>query len=75
MRRHVSMEQLARDVLLDAHVAVREKNAAASRIEAPMATKLGKLLAKVAAEIRNTDNDTLTYADIAAVAEVRRGQR
>lgn len=75
MRRHLSMEELAKDVLTSARSAVMEKNAnAVSRVE-PMQTQLGELLAKTAHELRNVQEDDLTYADIVKVAEVRLGYR
>lgn len=73
MRRHMTMEQLARDVLADARATALEKTA--STTKAPvLQTEIGQLLTKVAAEIRSAEYSDLTYADIALAAEVRRGR-
>lgn len=71
MRRHMTMDQLARDVFEAAAVSTVTKVASASEYRSDLAT----LLSKVASEIRNTEMDTLTYADIVKVAEARYGQR
>jgi len=73
MRRHLSMDQLAHDVLRDVVQAERVKSASA----APVALKsaLGELLVKVATELRSADGDSLTYDDVVKVAEDRRAKR
>ena len=75
MRRHISMEQLVSDVMKTAHEAVREKSASAVNSSGSLTTEIGRLLTKVAAEIRDTPSDNLTYADVVTVAEARRAKR
>jgi hypothetical protein len=67
----MSMDELARDVLSAVKTAETEKTAST----APnMTTELGSLLCKVAEEIRTAGALGVTYADITAVAEVRRAR-
>jgi len=75
MRRHMTMEQLARDVLQAAATAKQEKTASAVQAKGSLNTEMAQLLSKVASEVRNYNSQELTYADVAAVAEARRGQR
>lgn len=74
MRRHMTMEQLAREVLTEARTAVAEKTASVSS-RPELRTEVGQLLTKVASQIRSAEYEDLTYADIAVAVEARRGQR
>ena len=74
MRRHISMDQLARDVLESVETARIEKVAAENTRAPNMQTDLGSLLVKCAEEIRAASAEGLTYAEIAAVAEARRAR-
>lgn len=69
MRRHMSMDELARDVLADVRSVSTEKTASDG-----MTTELGILLCKMAEEIRSDASAELTYADLVRAAEVRRAR-
>lgn len=71
MRRHMSMDELARDVLSAVKTAELEKTA---HVAPTMTTELGSLLCKIAEEIRHSPTADLTYADVVAVSEARRAR-
>lgn len=72
MRRHMSMDQLAQEVLHSVVATERTKVASAPAVAS---SELGGLLVKMAAELRAVDGGEVSYADIEKIAEVRRAKR
>lgn len=74
MRRHITMDQLATDILRQASEAssATEKTSAYSL---KAVSDIAENLVKLANEIRKSKEDSLTYHDIAHAAEGRLGKR
>ena len=73
MRRHITMDQLAAEVL--GSVVHAERSKTASHVAPKVATDVGQALVKLAAELRTAAADSLTYDDVVKVAEERRAKR
>lgn len=73
MRRHVSMDQLAHEILSE--VAATPSPTVKTASAESHASELAQLLIKVANEIRSAPDDSLSYDDIAVAAEARLGKR
>ena len=73
MRRHLTMDQLAAEVL--GSVVQAELTKTASVAPAPARTDVGAALMKLAAELRTAADDSLTYDDVVKIAEERRAKR
>lgn len=74
MRRHMSMHELADDVLRQASATAQTKTAQAA-MNVDSLGVMAQQLIKLANEIRQSQSESLTYDDIALVAEGRRAKR
>lgn len=73
MRRHISMDQLANDILRQAAEASSSSEKTAQQ-SLKTVTELAESLTKLANEIRKSKAESLTYHDIAQAAEGRLGK-
>lgn len=73
MRRHMSMDQLAGEILRQAAEASASSEKTATQ-SVKTVSELAENLMKLANEIRKSKEDSLTYHDIARAAEGRLGK-